>query len=278
MLKKELRWFFPAKPEEIPAILKNEAKAAFHAGGTALLRTKPDGIDALIDLGGLGWNAVRKEGGQVAIGATATFNDVVRSKASKAASFRMLQAALSLAASNTVRNRITIGGSLADYAPWSDLVAPLIALDAEVRYLEAGKKEKTIRVADFIENKLAKEKHLIREVIIPEKEFVFAIKRLARTTFEYGMFLLVVCGEYSAHTFTSLSIVLNGSKKRCERLTEAEKALVGRPFSDELAREAAGKIKVSFAADVNYGAEYKANMVGVYVRDALAEMTAGRKK
>jgi CO/xanthine dehydrogenase FAD-binding subunit len=104
----------------------------------------------------------------------------------------------------------------------------------------------------------------------------FAIKRLSRTTFEYGMFLLVVCGEYSPKGFTSLSIVLNGTKKRYECLTDAENVLRGKPLSDELAREAAGKVKVSFAADVNYGAEYKANMVGVYLRDALAEIAGGK--
>jgi len=273
MLKKELRWFFPEKPDEIPAILKNEAKAAFHAGGTSLLRIKPDTVDALIDLGGLGWNTIRREGGSVVIGSMATFNDVIKSKASKSASFAMLQAALSRAASNTVRNRITIGGSLADYAPWSDLIAPLIALDAELRFFDGGK---ALRVAEFIDKKLAKEKNLIREVLIPEKDLSFAIKRLARTTFEYGMFTLAVCGRFNGKAFESVSIVLNGSKERCQRLADAEKVLTGKELTDELAREAAGTLAVEFAPDVNFGAEYKAKMAGVYLRDALAEI-AGRK-
>jgi len=276
MLKKELRWFFPEKPDEIPAILKNEGKAAFHAGGTSILRTAPESIEALIDLSALGFGTIRKSGQKVVIGAMATFNEVIKSKASTAASFRMLQAALSRAAANTMRNRITIGGSLADYAPWSDLVAPLIALEAEVTYLEDGKKEKTISVADFINKKLAKEKNLISAVTIPEKEFAFALKRLSRTTFEYGMFTLVVCGEYSGGAFKSVTIIVNGTKERYQRLGDAEKVLLTGALTDELAREAAGKVKVEFAADVNYGAEYKANMVGVYLRDALAEI-AGRK-
>ena len=276
MLRKDLRWFFPEKPDELAAILKDETKAAFHAGGTSILRTKPESVTALIDLGGLGWNKIHKNGGSVTVGAMATFNDVIRSKASKAASFRMLQAALSRAASNAVRNRITIGGSLADYAPWSDLIAPLIALEAEVVCLEDGKNEKKVSAADFIGKKLAKEKHCIREVIIPEKDIAFAVKRLARTTFEYGMFSLAVCGKFSGGAFESVAIVVSGTKDRLARLTEAEKALIGKPLTDELAREAAGKIKVAFAPDVNFGAEYKANMVGVYLRDALAEI-AGRK-
>jgi carbon-monoxide dehydrogenase medium subunit len=276
MLKKELRWFFPEKPDEISAILKNEGKAAFHAGGTSILRTTPDSIDALIDLSALGWNSVRKNGSKIVIGAMATFNDVIKSKASTAASFRMLQAALTRAAAWSMRNRITVGGSLADYAPWSDLIAPLIALEAEVIYLEDGKKEKTISVAEFINKKLAKEKNLISAVSIPEKELAFALKRLARTTFEYGMFTLAVCGEYSGDSFKSVAIVLNGSKERYQRLGEAEKVLIGKPLTDELAREAADKVSVEFAADVNYGAVYKANMVRVYLRDALAEI-AGRK-
>jgi CO/xanthine dehydrogenase FAD-binding subunit len=94
------------------------------------------------------------------------------------------------------------------------------------------------------------------------------------------MFSLIVCGDAPGGApggaFKSLSIVLNGTKKRYERLVEAEKVLLGKPLTDALAREAADKVKVSFAADVNYGAEYKANMVGVYLRDALAEI-AGRK-
>ncbi|MDR2733313.1 MAG: FAD binding domain-containing protein [Spirochaetota bacterium] len=276
MLRKDLRWFFPEKPDEIPAILKNEAKAAFHAGGTSILRTKPESITALIDLGGLGWNTIRADGSAVVIGAMATFNDVIKSTASKAATFRMLQAALARAASNSVRNRITIGGSLADYAPWSDLIAPLVALEADVVYLEDGKGEKKVSVTDFIGKKLAKEKNCIREVRIPEKEIVFAVKRLARTAFEYGMFSLAVCGKYSGGAFESVAIALSGTKDRYARLAEAEKVLTGKPLSDALAREAADTIKVEFAPDVNFGAEYKANMVGVYLRDALAEI-AGRK-
>jgi len=276
MLRKDLRWFFPEKPEELAAILKNEAKAAFHAGGTSILRTRPESVTALIDLGGLGWNAIRKDGGSVVIGAMATFNDVIKSKASKAASFRMLQAALSRAASNSVRNRITIGGSLADYAPWSDLIAPLIALGAEVVYLEDGKAEKRASVADFIGNKLAKEKNCIREVAVPEKDVAFAVKRLARTTFEYGMFSLAVCGKFSKGAFESAAIVVSGTKDRWARLDAAEKVLAGKPLTDALAREAADTVKVKFAPDVNFGAEYKANMVGVYLRDALSEI-AGRK-
>jgi CO/xanthine dehydrogenase FAD-binding subunit len=276
MLRKGVRWFFPEKPDEIPAILKAEAKPAFHAGGTSILRTKPESITALIDLDGLGWGVIRKEGANVVIGAMATFNDVIRSKASKAASLRMLQAALSRAASNSVRNRITIGGSLADYAPWSDLAAPLIAMGAKITYLEEAKTEKSVTMAEFIDNKLAKEKNLIREVIIPEQEFAFGLKRLARTHFEYGMLTIAVCGAWSGKGFDSITIVLNGTKERYLRLTEAEKILAGKPFADALAREASDAVKANFASDVNFSAEYKASMVKVYLRDVLAEIAGGK--
>jgi len=276
MLKKELRWFFPEKPEEIPDILKKEAKVAFHGGGTSILRVKSDAITAMIDLSRLGWNKVRKDGSSVVIGATATFNEVVRSTASTSCSFRMLKDALSRAASNPIRNRITVGGSLADFPPWSDLVATLIALDARVTWLEDGKSEKKCSVAEFIDKKLGKEKNLVREIIVPEKELSFCVKRLARTSFEYGMFNLAVCGVMKDGAIESPVIVVTGTKDRVSRQTEAEAALAGKVLTDDVIRDAAGRVKVDFNADVNFGAEYKASMVGVYLRDALAEI-AGRK-
>ena len=44
----------------------------------------------------------------------------------------MLAASLSQAASTPLRNRITLGGSLKDFPLWSNLYAPLIAIDAKV--------------------------------------------------------------------------------------------------------------------------------------------------
>ena len=276
MLNKELRWFFPEKPEEIPDILKREAKPAFHGGGTSILRVKSEANTALIDLSRLGWNKIRKDGASVVIGAMATFNDVVKSDASRAASFCMLQSALSHAASNTIRNRITVGGSLSDFAPWSDLVATLIALDARVVYLEDGKSEKKVTVREFLDKKPGKEKNLVREIVVAEAELAFSVKRLARTSFEYGMFNLAVAGKLEGGKFMSPAIVVSGTKDRCVRLVDAESALAGKELSDETIRDAAARVAVEFSADVNFGAEYKANMVRVYLRDALTEI-AGRK-
>jgi len=276
MLKKELRWFFPEKPDEIPDILKKEAKVAFHGGGTSILRIKSDVITAMVDLSKLGWNKIRKDGSSVVIGATATFNEVVKSSASTACSFRMLQDALSRAASNSIRNRITVGGSLADFPPWSDLIATLIALDAKVTWLEDGKAEKKASVAEFIEKKLGKDKNLVREITVPEKDLSYSVKRLARTSFEYGMFNLAVSCVVKNGTIESPVIVVTGTKDRVARQSDAEAAITGKALTDDVIRDAAARVKVEFNADVNFGAEYKANMVGVYLKDALAEI-AGRK-
>jgi hypothetical protein len=107
-----------------------EPGARWLAGGTALLagdgRDKPDSV---IDLGSALPRAIELVGGELSIGACATFQDIA---AAPALPRYLVDAALTMVNRNT-RNRATLGGNLGADKSCSSLIPLLIALDARGR-------------------------------------------------------------------------------------------------------------------------------------------------
>jgi hypothetical protein len=90
---------------------------------------------------------VREERNAIVVGAMTTYaaveaSDVVRGK------LPMLAEAIRLIGDPQVRNRGTVGGSLAHADPGADLPAVALALDAELRIRGSGG-ERTVRAAEF---------------------------------------------------------------------------------------------------------------------------------
>ena len=135
MLKTSLKWYFPSSSQEAVKIVSEHKGTVFHAGGTGILRVRSSSTYGLVDLSGTGCSYIRQEHDRIIIGGTTPFSDIMAYNAEDHTPFRLLQHAVASAASTPLRHRITLGGSVADCPPWSDVLAPLIVGGAHVHLL-----------------------------------------------------------------------------------------------------------------------------------------------
>ena len=123
----------PSSVDEAIELLSDDAKLL--AGGHSLLpamKLRLSSPGALIDIGRIAeLNYIREDGGTIAIGATTTHHQIASSDLVSANASALAQAA-SVIGDPQVRNKGTIGGSLAHADPAADYPAAILALGAEI--------------------------------------------------------------------------------------------------------------------------------------------------
>ncbi len=132
---KDAMYFAPPGIDEVLALLaEHKEKATLLAGGSDLVPKinyydlKPD---ILIYTGGIGSAYIREGNGKLIIGAGTTWSDLI-SNTMVAEKVGALADAARQGGCVDTRNVGTIGGNIVNASPAADLVAPLMALDAEV--------------------------------------------------------------------------------------------------------------------------------------------------
>jgi carbon-monoxide dehydrogenase medium subunit len=159
-----------------------------------------------------------------------------------------------------VRNRGTIGGSIANNDPAADYPAGLVGLGATVHTTK-----RQIPADDFFigmfETALA-EDEIVTAVAFPVPEKA-AYMKFANPASRYA-----IVGVMVSKGPAGLRVAVTGAGPSVFRLTEAESALGGSFTADAVA-------KVTVAADglnsdMHASAEYRAHLVGVMLKRAVA--------
>jgi len=273
-------YFDPATVDEALALLANhgdDGKAL--AGGQSLvplLNLRLARPKVLVDLNRIASLAyVRERNGGLAIGAmtrqrVVETSDLVRSRCP------LLAEATTLIGHPTIRNRGTVGGSLAHADPASELPAALLALGGEVAARSrAG--ERVIPAKEFFRGHLTtalRPGELLAEIRLPAMPAGagWAFEELARRHGDFAVVgvAAVVVPDGSGRV-KSAALALIGVGGAAFRAAQAEQALVGRSLDDGAMRDA-GRLAAQAArpeSDVHAPAEYRTAMVEVFVRRAL---------
>lgn len=218
-----ITWAFPASEEELGELLSHPGMI-LHGGGTGILRNPPK-VGLLVDTTRAGVSAINAASDPISIGGAATYADVIREVGSLHPN-HLLVAALRVAAAPALRNRFTIGGSLALFPPWSSLVGPLVALDATVRVIGAA--NKSMPVATYVTDRSLQEHTAIAEIGVPTaSEWRPAFHRYVRTRLTYPLFTVTVLLSMAGGAIEAARIVLVGCRDRFARLSVLEDRLVG---------------------------------------------------
>jgi aerobic carbon-monoxide dehydrogenase medium subunit len=156
--------------EALEAIAADDAKVL--AGGQSLLPAMKLRIARpalLVDIGGLGLDELAEKDGALAIGALATWESLERSSLLERPALAAIAECAAGIGDLQVRNRGTIGGSLAHADPASDMPAVMLALDATLR-LRSRDGERTLAAAEFFLGPFTtglSERELIVDVMVP---------------------------------------------------------------------------------------------------------------
>jgi CO/xanthine dehydrogenase FAD-binding subunit len=229
----DLAWYFPETLEDVPALLQKDGVIP-HAGGTGLAASRLRRIKGLVDLRRLPLSFFRNAGGgedgSCQLGSMLTYRETADHIA-KIDESHVLVRALAGAASTPLRNRITLGGSIAYYPMWSDLMGPLIALEAELTLLGAG--ERRVSLADYLRKPELRQNRLITTVHLEPpkpktgKQQTF-YHRETRTTVDYPAFTLTILLRDGRAGKPEARIVLSGVKGKYIREEKLEETVGAR--------------------------------------------------
>lgn len=277
MISNEISFHAPRAVEEALALLAEQGDdVTVLAGGMSLVPmmnlglAKPDIVMSLNHVSGL--DHVRRDDRSVIIGACARHahvhrNDVVRRHCPA------LSEAAALVGDVQVRNRGTIGGSVAHADPAADYLPVLAALGGAVR-LRSAASERLVDPDDFFIDLMftAREpSELVTEIVLPvlPDGWGSSYKRLARVE---GSFAIVNAAAVVAPDLSTARIALGGVGPRPALIDVAGELRDG--LTDgalEQVEEHAYEASADATGDVMSDAEYRRAMARVFARRALVE-------
>ncbi|HTX31408.1 MAG TPA: xanthine dehydrogenase family protein subunit M [Solirubrobacteraceae bacterium] len=178
-----------------------------------------------------------------------------------------------------VRNRGTIGGSLAHGDPASDLPAVMLITEASVTLRGSGG-ERSVAAADLFKNYLQTAvgpDEVLTEVHIPSFDgWGFGYEKFNRRSEDWAMVGVSAVVKASDGQCEDVRIGLTNMGSVPLRASAVEEALRGQPLSAETIASAAEQAAEGTdpPADLNASAEYKRHLARVLTRRAL-EQAAG---
>jgi aerobic carbon-monoxide dehydrogenase medium subunit len=266
----------PSSVEEAVQVLQEAGEdAKILAGGQSLLpvlRLRLAAPSVLIDLGGIAeLRGIRDTGDRVAIGAMATYYDIIRDEAVQQ-HVTLLAQATGTVADNQVRHRGTLGGSLAHADPAGDLGAVALALDAELE-IAGPSGRRTVPASEFFLDYFTTalgEGDILTEIRFPRYTgWGSHYEKFNRTAQAWSMVAIAAAVRVEGGTIAEARVGLTNMGTTPIRATGVEQALVGQQATADAVRAAAERVTEGTAApsDADAAADY---------REHLAKVLTGR--
>ena len=189
----------------------------------------------------------------------------------------LLRDALGWVGHPQIRNRGTIGGSIAHADPAAEIPAVLAALDGEVT-VRGPEGARTLRAADLFVTYLTTAidaRELLIEVRIPAlpRGAGWSWMEIARRHGDFALAGVGVVVTLRRGAIADPRIALTGVGPTPVRAGAAERLLAGRPPSEPLWQEAADAVRAAIEpdGDLHASADYRRHIAGVLTVRALRE-------
>jgi CO/xanthine dehydrogenase FAD-binding subunit len=270
----------PRDVDEVLALLAEHGEdGKLLAGGQSLIPLLNFRIahpDPLIDLNRTaGLSGIRRADGALRIG-TMTRHSTLEHSTLVAERWPLLTDAIKLVAHMQIRNRGTVGGSVAHADPSAELPVAMAAADARM-HVRSARGARTIEAADFFVNHLMttmEPDELLVEIEVPPMpaRTGHAFVEFARRHGDFalaGAAVLLTVDE--AGTCRRASIALLAAAPTPFRVTAAEQLLVGATV-DQAAAEAAADLAVEAVdptGDIHGSTEYRKDLIRALVRRGI---------
>lgn len=251
--------------DEAVKLLGSDPEAKPLAGGQTLipvLKQRLNRPSKVVDLARAGLSGIKVDAGAVTIGAMTTHATVANS-AEVAKAIPALAELAGLIGDDQVRHRGTIGGSLANNDPAADYPAAALALGATIRT-----NKRAIPAEEFFQGMFATA--LAADEIITEVSFPIP-EKAAYEKFRNPASRYAIVGVFVAKTRDGVRAAVTGAGQNgVFRHTAMEQALGSSLSPDAIAGVStpAGDLN----SDIHASAEYRAHLVGVIAKRALAKL------
>ncbi len=257
----------PTSVDEAVSLFLGAEDPAYLSGGMTLIPTMKQRLAMPTDLVDLSdvqaMRGIERQESRLMIGAFTRHADVARSDVVRQAVPALARLA-GLIGDNQVRHRGTIGGSVANSDPAADYPAAVVGLGADV-----VTNKRTISSADYFQD-------LFETALEPGEMIVrieFSIpRRAAYRKFPNPASRYAVVGVMVAEFDTGVQVGVTGAGACAFRASTLEAALTA-----DLRPEAIAGVDIpdaGFNSDLHASAEYRAHLVGVMARRAVADLLA----
>jgi carbon-monoxide dehydrogenase medium subunit len=250
--------------------------AKFIAGGHSLvplMKLRLSEPKVLIDIARIpGMSGISLKDGMIDIRAGTVHHDVAASELLQKACPVIADAAAEIG-DPQVRNRGTLGGSLAHSDPAADYPAVMLALDADI-HVKGPRGWRRIKANNFFQGMFTVD--LGADEIIAGVQFKpvasAAYAKLHQRASHFAIVGVAAALDVSKGVIQSARIGLTGACSHATRLAEVEQALAGKPLSPdsiEAASRVAGKSVTDVNSDLHASADYRRAMIPVFTKRAL---------
>jgi carbon-monoxide dehydrogenase medium subunit len=262
----EFNYHRPTSLEEVGKILDANDEAKVVAGGMTLLPTMKMRLaqpSDLVDLSAVeGLSEISVSGDTIEIGAMVRHADVACNEAVRDAIPALADLADSIGDAQ-VRNRGTLGGSVANSDPAADYPAAVLGLDALVKT-----NRRKIAADDYFRGMF--------ETALENNELLLSVSFPKPTRAAYSKFpnpasRYAVVGVMVAETGSGIRVAVTGAGACAFRATAFEEAL-----QKDFSAAALDGIRIDSAdlnSDMHASAEYRAHLVGVMARRAVQKIS-----
>ena len=280
MIPAEFDYTAPDTLEDaITALTDGGEDAKLLAGGHSLLplmKLRLAAPSLLVDLRKVpGLHGIQREDGTWRIGALTPHAELGRTS-----DLGVVSVAAGTIADPQVRNRGTIGGSLAHGDPASDLPAVMMICDASVTLQSAGGQQRSVSANELFRNYLEtaiEPTEVMTEVRIPAYDgWGYSYQKFNRRSEDWAMVAVSTLVKQTGDVCEDVRVGLTNMASTPIRAKAVEDALRGQPLNaDSIARAAEQAAEgTDPPADLNASGDYKRHLARVLTRRAL-EQAAG---
>jgi carbon-monoxide dehydrogenase medium subunit len=264
--------------EDAVALLgEHHGEAKLLAGGQSLIATlnmRLSSPSLLVDINDIGLDDIRVKNGAVEIGALTRHVTLERS-AEIAKHAPLIALAVPHIAHPAIRNRGTIGGSLAYADPAAELPACLVALDGEIEIVGPSG-ERSVKAADFFRGlfETALGPHdVLSAVHFPAAaaDMRFGFAELARRHGDYALAGLAATAKASGKGLSDIRLVYFGVGSTPVRARRAEAALAAGSVD-----EAVKALDLDPSDDLHASGAVKKHLAGVLLRRVAKQLAEPR--
>jgi carbon-monoxide dehydrogenase medium subunit len=276
MIPAEFNYLAPETLEEaIRALDQGGEEAKLLAGGHSLIplmKLRLAAPSLLVDLRKVpGIHGIQREDGHWRIGAMTPHRELEH-----ASELGIVSRAAGTIADPQVRNRGTIGGSLAHGDPASDLPAVLLAAEGSVT-LQGSSGQRTVEAADLFRDYLQtalEPGEVLTEARLPTLDgYGFGYQKFNRRSEDWAMVAVSALVKQTGDICEDVRVGLTNMGLVPLRARAVEEALRGQSLSAESIGRAADQAAEGTdpPSDLNASAEYKRHLARVLCRRALEE-------
>lgn len=267
--------------DAIALLQQSNGEGKLLAGGHSLiplmkLRLSEPGV--LIDIARIDMlKGIREKDGKIEIGAGTSHHDVETSALVREKAPVVAEAASEIG-DPQVRNRGTLGGSLAHADPSADYPAVMVALDAEI-HLKGSTGWRMVKAEDFFQDlftvDLGEDEIIVGVQFNPIQSAAYA--KLHQRASHYAIVGICAALQASGGTIQSARVAVTGASTHAQRLSAVEQALAGKPLNQATIDQAAALADQGLGdinSDIHASEAYRRAMLKVFTRRALERAAA----